>query len=1347
MAIVTSSSSSSLIDALWKQYVSQSPLCTVRLTAAADDSSSHANNGKAAVLVHAAIVDAACPSLLESAGASSSNLSIVRLHGVTAKALPKLVACMYGRGSDELVLEPGLAVELLAALEAYDMAPHAVSAVCNEAEAQLSTADCLSVWVRAEAARRYSASPMTSLAAAAGRFCAKKYDLFAEECGARLPTHLLTRLLSSHDLRLPDRGHGLHLLATLIAHLDVIIDNIKEREREEKKKRRRIVLQEAGDDDARKEEAEAATTPPATALEALVLAAPVRVNGSDSTTSLLVSLVRAARLPLLGPELMQELLSHPRIAGDETLHKAAAQAASATLSKCNPKTNPKKVSSSSTSTSSSSPSVRRGGGGSGRRSSGRDLPPTPGSPRPVTLPRQFAVTPPSSPRTLPRTPDQAQKLVDTASTAAAAAAAYGSSSAGGGLLLRRRRSSCSSGTSSPLASSPLASPRCYRGSSSRSSSSVSVSGSVASGQKVVTPAFADIAVQTDAMDSPGVSSVSVACQTIPAEEIVTVVQEPETQLPPTTARPVTVAVPSTPALVGVLHDGDGNCESLQHTQVRPASAPSISPAHCDGPTENASSPIAGSRSAISSNIIDGDTYVRRGGDGGGGGFRIDVTTASADEIAAFYEDLVLTNISSLSMSPPNSVIRTRRMRRRKKSSGGGGGSGSGSDSGGTGTSTSTDSITSVSPFTSRSPADGTRSSGNSGATSPSSPEIHSIDMGSGHEYSPSSLDEEEVIEEEEEEEEGPEENKLGAHMTLGNARKLVKDAAAKRAQTGGVIAANTTSSSGASGATIRAAAAGIGGLDGIISLEEGPDDVFGDFEWDDLSAPHPPTAMVANMTMATAAAAVAATTTATSTSSNTATGSSSSSSIRVDALNALREVTAGAATAAAVNTAAGNVHHQRQRHKMNEEEDQFASSPDREPMLIVVGGTGMPGMGRSVQRLQPGARVWAPAASTILPRAAFGSAVWRDRLVVFGGAEAYGSGEMYDPNTDTWTTICPSHACAPGCAAAAVGASSIFVCGGLGTDGQARGLSIYDPETNCWHEGLPPPPYPRAYHTCVSDTGRFIMCGGMSPAHEVLASVTAFDPLTDAWMPLPPLATPRMCHAAALSDGHLYVLGGVDSKGGALCSVERINLSDPNAAWEAVTDLPHARQGAAALHYNGRLCLLGGYSGEDINVHDADCVLAYNSLARTWTYSNPGNFAQDEEAKRHRRLSRDGRRSQSGQMLFSSLGVRDQLCAAVLPMLKTSIAPDIEQAARAFEGDFGSVNMPSGARSVFDLIEATAKRSGATAGASLETLIMSDMTPEAARVRALLKWLMEEGLVYQTIDDHYRPTLDLELND
>jgi hypothetical protein len=156
-----------------------------------------------------------------------------------------------------------------------------------------------------------------------------------------------------------------------------------------------------------------------------------------------------------------------------------------------------------------------------------------------------------------------------------------------------------------------------------------------------------------------------------------------------------------------------------------------------------------------------------------------------------------------------------------------------------------------------------------------------------------------------------------------------------------------------------------------------------------------------------------------------------------------------------------------------------------------------------------------------------------------GGGAAVSSIEAYDPATDSWTPRASMSGPRAGMAAAAIG-NTIYVVGG-------------DPATG----GDPSIP---------------------------LATVEAYDTLTNTWTTKAPMLTTRSAPAAAAIDGILYVIGG-DGSG----SVEAY---DPATnTWTAKAVMPGGGGNHKAAALNGLIYVVGGPSG---------IMKVYNSALDQW---------------------------------------------------------------------------------------------------------------------------------------------------
>jgi len=115
-----------------------------------------------------------------------------------------------------------------------------------------------------------------------------------------------------------------------------------------------------------------------------------------------------------------------------------------------------------------------------------------------------------------------------------------------------------------------------------------------------------------------------------------------------------------------------------------------------------------------------------------------------------------------------------------------------------------------------------------------------------------------------------------------------------------------------------------------------------------------------------------------------------------------------------------------------------------------------------------------------------------------------------------------------------------------------------------------------------------------------IASVAAYDPVTDRWAARSPMPTPRWGLGVGVVNGILYAVGGIDSNFVALATVEAY---DPAAnSWSTRASLPVARSSMGVGVVNGVLYVVGGQVGFDSQSRRVD---AYDPATNRWTTMAP----------------------------------------------------------------------------------------------------------------------------------------------
>ena len=144
------------------------------------------------------------------------------------------------------------------------------------------------------------------------------------------------------------------------------------------------------------------------------------------------------------------------------------------------------------------------------------------------------------------------------------------------------------------------------------------------------------------------------------------------------------------------------------------------------------------------------------------------------------------------------------------------------------------------------------------------------------------------------------------------------------------------------------------------------------------------------------------------------------------------------------------------------------------------------------------------------------------------------SGEIYDPDSDSWTsTSHMNHLHAPMTpAAVTLSGGRVLVTGGWIDDatGDAFPIAeIYDPSTDTWKTTKPMTEVRMSHTVTLLPNGQALAAGGVGISYLELHSTTEiFDPTTNRWIPGPDMSEPRFDHTTTLlPDGRLFLFGGI----------------------------------------------------------------------------------------------------------------------------------------------------------------------------------------------------------------------------
>src|SRR5216117_1827143 len=184
--------------------------------------------------------------------------------------------------------------------------------------------------------------------------------------------------------------------------------------------------------------------------------------------------------------------------------------------------------------------------------------------------------------------------------------------------------------------------------------------------------------------------------------------------------------------------------------------------------------------------------------------------------------------------------------------------------------------------------------------------------------------------------------------------------------------------------------------------------------------------------------------------------------------------------------------------------------------LYVIGGGNSGGVLSDLQRYDPVTDAWTTLASMPTARAGAVAAAVDNNLFVIGGrlsaAGPCNGGpylatvEKYDIDTNTWSTVASLPSPRSDLAAVTHG-GKVFIFGGCtGTGTVTNEVDMYDPETDTWTTGLEPMPTPRASLGAGRSGQRVYANGGWDGASSLSAN-EVYNIASNSWSMNTPMAT------------------------------------------------------------------------------------------------------------------------------------------------------------------------------------------------------------------------------------------------
>ncbi len=197
--------------------------------------------------------------------------------------------------------------------------------------------------------------------------------------------------------------------------------------------------------------------------------------------------------------------------------------------------------------------------------------------------------------------------------------------------------------------------------------------------------------------------------------------------------------------------------------------------------------------------------------------------------------------------------------------------------------------------------------------------------------------------------------------------------------------------------------------------------------------------------------------------------------------------------------------------------------------------------------------------------------------------------------------------------AVAVYDGRIYSFGGGGLDFKSLNLSeVYDPDTDKWSSLLPMPTVRSGAMAVTLGDTIFVMGGGFKKADgrfKFLTTVEIYFPKEDRWEKGPDLLEPHDYPACALVDGMIYIIGGhhPDATEGGPQNDPAFSFSErwdgSSAQWEQIEAMPTPRFAASAVEIDKKLWVLGGVAAGTSGFNEYDLIEVYDPQTSKWRLS------------------------------------------------------------------------------------------------------------------------------------------------
>lgn len=295
---------------------------------------------------------------------------------------------------------------------------------------------------------------------------------------------------------------------------------------------------------------------------------------------------------------------------------------------------------------------------------------------------------------------------------------------------------------------------------------------------------------------------------------------------------------------------------------------------------------------------------------------------------------------------------------------------------------------------------------------------------------------------------------------------------------------------------------------------------------------------------------------------------------------------------------------------------QLVNSRGMELAVVKVGGFGIGGITNEITYCLSKERKWRHLTSIPhVEQCNFGTAVLDNELYVVGGCfnqslqeNIHPFGFRYNPRYNKWSTMAPMQTERCRFSLNEVN-GRLYAIGGVNENDEEDDYSeceCYDPESDSWNSICPLPEY-RTQHagaTVKIAIGDMLYISGGLDHDLVLSSMRYYDPILDTWNLRAPMLTARADHVMLSLRQKLYVCGGwrEDSETGNRVLVDTIDCYDVTKnCWEIVTKVPTPRYHAGIVGLDDKIFFIGGFHSDVMFDRDTAAIECYDIDANTWT--------------------------------------------------------------------------------------------------------------------------------------------------